>query len=134
MDGQKEFIERGWKMLIPTVARNINFKIKTRDTKFTSCTIIYLKIQSSPVSPYPCPFLYFQDEYLDRFLSLTHAAEEHRIPPRIGEVNFEGELKRSITDLQLAKSGPLIRFVPLILDKLLELMVRPPVIAGQVCK
>ena len=75
-----------------------------------------------------------QDEHLDRFLSLMHAAEEHRIPARIGDANFECELKRTVTDLQMAKSGPLISFVPLILDKLLELMVRPPVIAGQVCK
>ena len=60
------------------------------------------------------------------------AAEEYKIPPRIGEMNFESELKRSISDLSQAHTAPLIRFLTLILDKLLLLLVRPPVIAGQV--
>jgi len=79
-----------------------------------------------------CLICLFQDEYLDRFMSLVHAAEDYKIPARIGEANFESELKRSIGDLTHARSGPLIRFLPLILDKLLLLMVRPPIIAGQV--
>ncbi len=74
----------------------------------------------------------FQDEFLDRFLSLCHAAEEHKIPPRIGEANFESELKKSITELVQSKGGPLVRFLSLILDKLINLLVRPPVISGQV--
>ena len=60
------------------------------------------------------------------------AAEEYKIPPRIGETNFEAELKRSISDLTQANVGSLIRFLTLILDKLLLLLVRPPLIAGQV--
>jgi len=71
---------------------------------------------------------------VDRFLHLVVAAEEYKIPPRIGETNFEAELKRSITNLTQAHTGPLIRFLTLILDKLLLLLVRPPVIAGQVGK
>jgi len=63
---------------------------------------------------------------------LVIAAEEYKIPPRIGEANFEAELKRSIVDLTQAHTGPLIRFLTLILNKLLLLLVRPPVIAGQV--
>jgi len=78
-------------------------------------------------------FLYVcQDEFLDRFLHLVVAAEESKIPPRIGEANFEAELKRSVTELTQAHTGPLICFLTLILDKLLLLLVRPPVIAGQV--
>ena len=73
-----------------------------------------------------------QDEHLDRFLALVHAAEEHKIPPRIGENNFETELKKSVSELSLSKSGPLVHFLPLLLDKLVSLMVRPPIINGQV--
>ena len=75
-----------------------------------------------------------QDEFLDKFLTLCHAAEQHKIPQRIGEANFEGELKKSISGLVQAKSGPLVRFMPLLLDKLVSLMVRPPVVSGQVGK
>jgi len=53
---------------------------------------------------------------------------------RIGEANFENEIKRSISGLLNAHQGPLIRFLPLILDKLLQIMVRPPLIAGQIGK
>ena len=62
---------------------------------------------------------------------MVHAAEEHKIPARIGELNFEKELIRSINDLAHAAGGPLVRFLGLVLDKLLQLMLRPPVIAGQ---
>ncbi len=69
---------------------------------------------------------------MDRFVSLCHAAETHKIPARIGELQFEAELKRSVSDLAHAQPGPLVAFLPLLLDKLIGLMVRPPVIAGQV--
>ncbi|KAI0241313.1 Dedicator of cytokinesis protein 7 [Lamellibrachia satsuma] len=72
------------------------------------------------------------DSRLDRFLGLVNAAEEHKIPPRVGEVNFERELKHSLSELIYVDERPLIRFLPLLLDKLLHLLVRPPVIAGQV--
>ena len=62
---------------------------------------------------------------------MVHHAEDKKIPPSIGEQNFESELKRSISELSSAKPGPLIRFLPLILDKLFELMIQPPIIAGQ---
>ena len=67
-------------------------------------------------------------------MSLCHAAEEHKIPPRIGEINFEAELKKSITEIVQSEGEPLVRFLPLIMDKLINLMVRPPVISGQVGK
>ncbi len=67
-------------------------------------------------------------------MTLCHAAEEHKIPPRIGEVNFEAELKKSVTNVEKARGGALVRFLPLILDKLMSLMVRPPIISGQVGK
>ena len=68
---------------------------------------------------------------MDHFLNLVHAADEHKIPARIGEINFEKELIKSIDDLVHAKGGPLVSFLPIIMDKLVQLMVRPPIIAGQ---
>jgi hypothetical protein len=62
---------------------------------------------------------------------MVQHADEKKIPPSIGEQNFESELKRSISELSSAKPGPLIRFLPLILDKLFELMVQPPIVSGQ---
>ena len=47
-------------------------------------------------------------------------------------MNFERELKQSLSDLIYVDERPLIRFLPLLLDKLLHLLVRPPVVAGQV--
>ena len=73
-----------------------------------------------------------QDSRLDRFLGLVNAAEERKIPPRVGEMNFERELKQSLSDLIYVDERPLIRFLPLLLDKLLHLLVRPPVVLGQV--
>lgn len=69
---------------------------------------------------------------MDRFLSLVHNAEDNHIPAHIGNSNFEVELGRSIDELKKAKSGPLVRFAPLILNKLLQLLVRQP--SGQVGK
>ena len=41
------------------------------------------------------------------------------------------ELKHSLIDLMRAKGENLVRFLSLILDKLIQLMVRPPVLGGQ---
>lgn len=72
-----------------------------------------------------------QDKYLDKFLGLCAALEDGPIPPRIGEANMEGALKASILELTHAKSEPLVKFLPVILDKLLLLLVRPPAVGGQ---
>lgn len=65
---------------------------------------------------------------------MAHAALEQKVPPRIGETNFEGELKRCISDIEKADGGALVHFLPLVLDKLLQLMVHSVVIGGQVGK
>ena len=44
---------------------------------------------------------------------------------------FENELKLSIQEVSKAKGENLIQFLPLVLDRLLYLMVRPPVLGGQ---
>lgn len=69
-----------------------------------------------------------QDKYLDRFLSLCASLEEGTLPPLYGETNIELELKKSIAELNNAKMEPLVRFLPLVFDKLLTLLVRPPVV------
>ncbi|CAH1775987.1 unnamed protein product, partial [Owenia fusiformis] len=72
-----------------------------------------------------------QDENIIDFLNMCHAAEIQRIPQRIGENNFENELKRSIVELVNAQGEPLVHFLPVILDKLIQLLVRPPAVGGQ---
>uniref|UniRef100_A0A8C8G7J9 Dedicator of cytokinesis 7 n=1 Tax=Oncorhynchus tshawytscha TaxID=74940 RepID=A0A8C8G7J9_ONCTS len=78
-----------------------------------------------------------QDQYLDKFFALVHALDEHMFPVRIGDVrimenNLEAELKSSIAALNSSQLEPIVRFLHLLLDKLVVLVVRPPVIAGQI--
>ncbi|XP_005089591.1 dedicator of cytokinesis protein 7 isoform X1 [Aplysia californica] len=73
-----------------------------------------------------------QDEHIDRFMNLYTWVQEQKIPSRMNEMAFENELKRSIMDIDNAKGENLVQFLPLILDKLIALMVRPPVIGGNV--
>lgn len=78
-----------------------------------------------------------QDQYLDKFFALVHALDEHMFPVRIGDMrimenNLETELKSSIAALNSSQLEPVVRFLHLLLDKLVLLMVRPPVIAGQI--
>ncbi|ESO12296.1 hypothetical protein HELRODRAFT_158781 [Helobdella robusta] len=72
------------------------------------------------------------DEHLDKFLSLVNAADEGKIPSKIGEACFEDQLKKCVSGLTETSTGPLVRYVHLVLDKLLQLLIRPPVVAGQV--
>lgn len=51
---------------------------------------------------------------------------------RIMENNLEAELKTSIAALNSSQLEPVVRFLHLLLDKLVLLVVRPPVIAGQI--
>ena len=75
--------------------------------------------------------LLLQDEKLDRFLSLCRLAQEQKLPPRKSESQFEMELRHSLIELMRAKGENLVRFLSLILDKLIQLMVRPPLLGGQ---
>lgn len=102
------------------------------------CFIICMKcvLQANLFSPLlypPTP----QDQYLDKFFALVHALDEHMFPVRIGDMrimenNLEAELKSSIAALNSAQLEPVVRFLHLLLDKLVLLVVRPPVIAGQI--
>ncbi|XP_058887401.1 dedicator of cytokinesis protein 7 isoform X3 [Acipenser ruthenus] len=81
--------------------------------------------------------IHTQDQYLDKFFALVHALDEHSFPVRIGDVrimenNLETELKTSIAALSSSQLEPVVRFLHPLLDKLILLVVRPPVIAGQI--
>ncbi|XP_063056669.1 dedicator of cytokinesis protein 7 isoform X12 [Engraulis encrasicolus] len=81
--------------------------------------------------------IHTQDQYLDKFFALVHALDEHLFPVRIGDMrimenNLEAELKSSIAALASCQLEPVVRFLHLLLDKLVLLVVRPPVIAGQI--
>ncbi|RUS71322.1 hypothetical protein EGW08_020919, partial [Elysia chlorotica] len=76
--------------------------------------------------------VFAQDEHIDRFMNLYTYVQEQKIPPRMNEICFENELKRSIMDITNARGENLLQFLHLILDKLINLMVRPPVIGGNI--
>ena len=53
-------------------------------------------------------------------------------PSRSTEGNLETLLTKSIVNLSKAQEEPLVRFLFLVLDKLILLLVRPPVISGTI--
>ena len=53
-------------------------------------------------------------------------------PNSYGETNIEDNLLKRINDLHRARLEPLVKFLPLILDKLLLLMVKPPTFDGHI--
>lgn len=56
---------------------------------------------------------------------------EQKLPPRRTESQFENDLRLSIQDIPKSKGENLVQFLPLVLDRLLYLMVRPPILGGQ---
>lgn len=71
---------------------------------------------------------------MDRFLNLCRILEEGTVPARMGETTLETELKNSMLDITNSPDSSLeslVNFLPSILSKLIYLLVRPPVIAGQ---
>ncbi|XP_041854158.1 dedicator of cytokinesis protein 7-like isoform X2 [Melanotaenia boesemani] len=78
-----------------------------------------------------------QDPHLDKFFTLVYVLEEYSFPFRlkdviITEANMEGELKASIAALRGALLDTCVRFLHQLLNKLIQLIVYPPVIAGQI--
>ena len=75
--------------------------------------------------------------FIHRFLKNCHQIENRRIPvspSRSNDGNLETSLKKSVLDLRQALAEPLVRFLPIILEKLILLLVRPPVVSGHVGK
>ncbi|KAL5022031.1 hypothetical protein ScPMuIL_001186 [Solemya velum] len=70
--------------------------------------------------------IHIQDDRLDSFLNLCRMGQEQKLPARKNETQYENELKYNLNDLLNAKGDNLVKFYPLILDKLISLMVRPP--------
>ena len=72
------------------------------------------------------------DTHLDRFLELTASLQLGAQPPKAGaagtassnERATEDELLRRMAELNRARLEPMARFLPIVLDKLLLLMVR----------
>ncbi|XP_063557078.1 dedicator of cytokinesis protein 6 isoform X3 [Gorilla gorilla gorilla] len=77
------------------------------------------------------------DPYLDKFFTLVHVLEEGAFPFRLkdtvlSEGNVEQELRASLAALRLASPEPLVAFSHHVLDKLVRLVIRPPIISGQI--
>lgn len=69
--------------------------------------------------------VYTEDQYLCKFFYLVQCLEIKKIPAHIGsESNMEKELKKAFHDLQCSDLNSLVKNVQLVMDKLLELMVR----------
>ena len=66
----------------------------------------------------------------DSFLHLT--ANLQLGPNSYAETNLELSLVRHINNLHEARIEPLVKFLPLILNKLLLLMVKPPTFDGHI--
>nr|XP_012646049.1 dedicator of cytokinesis protein 6 isoform X1 [Microcebus murinus] len=78
-----------------------------------------------------------QDLHLDKFFTLVHVLEEGTFPFRLkdtvlSEGTVEQELRASLASLRLASPEPLVAFSHHVLDKLVRLVVRPPIIGGQI--
>ncbi|XP_023373750.1 dedicator of cytokinesis protein 6 isoform X3 [Otolemur garnettii] len=78
-----------------------------------------------------------QDPHLDKFFTLVHVLEEGAFPFRLkdavlSEGTVEQELRASLASLRLASLEPLVAFSHHVLDKLVHLVVRPPIISGQI--
>ena len=78
--------------------------------------------------------MFLQDPYIHKFLKMCHQIEGRvtHSPTRSAEGNLEALLKKSVMDLSKAREEPLVRFLHIVLDKLVLLLVRPPVISGTV--
>uniref|UniRef100_A0A8C9AEC0 Dedicator of cytokinesis 6 n=1 Tax=Prolemur simus TaxID=1328070 RepID=A0A8C9AEC0_PROSS len=78
-----------------------------------------------------------QDLHLDKFFTLVHVLEEGAFPFRLkdtvlSEGTVEQELRASLASLRLASPEPLVAFSHHVLDKLVRLVVQPPIISGQI--
>ncbi|XP_072561324.1 dedicator of cytokinesis protein 7 isoform X2 [Paramormyrops kingsleyae] len=81
--------------------------------------------------------IHTQDPYLDKFFTLVYVLEEYSFPFRlkdviITEANMEAELKASMSHLRGALLDTCVRFLHQLLNKLILLIVHPPIIAGQI--
>lgn len=69
--------------------------------------------------------------YLDKFIVLCEYLASRKVPPRIGEGNMEREMRKALREIHLSDCEPLIKHLPVIMDKLLELMVTTYKVGGE---
>lgn len=84
---------------------------------------MYFRVELKAVSS-----IHTQDEKLDDFLRLCHDVEARKMPAHMGEAKLEKELKDKIMDVCEARVEPLVKFLPLILDEMVKLIIRPPIL------
>ena len=85
----------------------------------------------------PATTVHALDPYIDRFLNLTAKLQlgGQKSPPHSTfyvEKDMEDNLLQRINELHKARLEPLVKFLPLILNKLLLLMVKPPAFDGHI--
>ncbi|XP_017954547.1 dedicator of cytokinesis protein 6 isoform X2 [Drosophila navojoa] len=71
------------------------------------------------------------DAHLDRFFLICEYLDTRNIPSHIGEGNMEAELKKCLLDIENANRESLVKHLPLVLDKLIELLVTTHKLGGQ---
>ena len=72
-----------------------------------------------------------QDQTLDNFLQLSTCIEEENIPIRY-QNTIEHEFRKSILDIHESQMEYLVNFFPVIMNKLVRLLVRPPIVSGNI--
>ncbi|XP_067927943.1 dedicator of cytokinesis protein 7-like [Watersipora subatra] len=75
--------------------------------------------------------IHTQDEKLDDFLQHCASLDDHKRMSHANEAKMEKELKDCITNVSNASLEPLVRFLPLILDEMVKLITRPPLLVSQ---
>ena len=58
--------------------------------------------------------------------------EQGSIPRSIGDQNMEMELVNSTVSLGRSLAEPLVKFLHILMDKLILMMVKPPIISGNI--
>lgn len=71
------------------------------------------------------------DPHLDRFFLNCEYLDSRSIPSHIGECNLEAELKKCLLEIDQSSRESLTKHLPLVLDKLIELLVSCYKIGGQ---
>ena len=81
-----------------------------------------------------CSTVHPLDCYIDGFLNLTATLQLGQNEANLAgnERTMEDELVKRLSEVHKARLEPLVKFLPLVLDKLLLLMVKPPSVAGHV--
>ncbi|XP_065573211.1 dedicator of cytokinesis protein 6-like isoform X2 [Artemia franciscana] len=75
--------------------------------------------------------IHTEDKAIETFFQTCCQCEINSSPHRIEDMTIEARLKKSIEGLVMAKPGRLVRFLPLIMNKLIKLAVDPPSAQGQ---